>query len=93
MVLTELPLVSPPLAENLTGTSRADVLRNLNSMEARALVREAAAHGHTECGGSIELHRPCRIIRLQLRRFAGRDEVHAGVFSPIALIYRQNPPI
>lgn len=39
-VLTEWPLVSAPMAEALTGASRAAVQRNLAWMEARGLIRE-----------------------------------------------------
>jgi hypothetical protein len=38
--LTEWPLVSAPMAETLTGASRAAVQRNLNWMEKRGLIRE-----------------------------------------------------
>lgn len=40
VLLTEWPLVSAPMAETLTGTSRASVQRNLAWMEERGLVRE-----------------------------------------------------
>jgi hypothetical protein len=43
--LSEWPLVSAPMAEALTGASRAAVLRNLAWMEARGLVREVTAQG------------------------------------------------
>jgi hypothetical protein len=39
-VLTEWPLVSAPMAEAMTGASRAAVQRNLAWMEARGLIRE-----------------------------------------------------
>ena len=39
-VLTEWPLVSAPMAETLTGASRAAVQRNLVWMEARGLICE-----------------------------------------------------
>ena len=39
-VLTEWPLVSAPMAETLTNSSRAAVQRNLTWMEARGLIRE-----------------------------------------------------
>ena len=44
-VLTEWPLVSAPMAEALTGASRAAVQRNLAWMEARDLVRELTGQG------------------------------------------------
>ena len=44
-VLTEWPLVSAPMAEALTGASRAAVQRNLIWMEARGLVREMTGQG------------------------------------------------
>ena len=44
-VLTEWPLVSAPMAETLTGASRAAVQRNLAWMEARNLVRELTRQG------------------------------------------------
>jgi len=44
-VLTEWPLVSAPMAEALTGASRAAVQRNLAWMEARGLVREMTGQG------------------------------------------------
>lgn len=40
--LAEWPLVSAPMAERLTGASRAAVQRNLAWMEARGLIREVA---------------------------------------------------
>jgi hypothetical protein len=43
--LTEWPLVSAPMAEALTGASRAAVQRNLAWMEARGLVREMTGQG------------------------------------------------
>ena len=42
---TEWPLVSAPMAEALTGASRAAVQRNLTWMEARGLVREMTGQG------------------------------------------------
>ena len=39
-VLTEWPVVSAPMAETLTGASRAAVQRNLAWMEAQGLIRE-----------------------------------------------------
>lgn len=39
-VLTEWPLVSAPMAETMTGTSRAAVQRNLVWMETHGLIRE-----------------------------------------------------
>lgn len=44
-VLTEWPLVSAPMAEALTGASRAAVQRNLAWMEGRGLVREVTGQG------------------------------------------------
>lgn len=44
-VLTEWPLTSAPMAETLTGTSRAAVQRNLAWMEARGLIREVTGQG------------------------------------------------
>jgi len=44
-VLTEWPLVSAPMAEALTGASRAAVQRNLAWMEARGLIREMTGQG------------------------------------------------
>jgi Fe2+ or Zn2+ uptake regulation protein len=44
-VLTEWPLLSAPMAEALTGTSRAAVQRNLTWMEERGLVREVTGQG------------------------------------------------
>ena len=44
-VLTAWPLVSAPMAEALTGTSRAAVQRNLAWMEARDLIREVTGQG------------------------------------------------
>ena len=44
-VLTEWPLVSAPMAEALTGNSRAAVQRNLAWMEAHGLIREVTGQG------------------------------------------------
>jgi hypothetical protein len=44
-VLNEWPLVSAPMAEALTGASRAAVQRNLAWMEARGLIREVTGQG------------------------------------------------
>jgi len=44
-VLTEWPLVSAPMAEALTGASRAAIQRNLAWMEARGLIREMTGQG------------------------------------------------
>lgn len=44
-VLTEWPLVSAPMAEALTRTSRAAVQRNLAWMETRGLIREVTGQG------------------------------------------------
>ena len=43
--LTEWPLISAPMAEALTGASRAAVQRNLAWMEARDLIREVTGQG------------------------------------------------
>lgn len=43
--LTDWPLLSAPMAEHLTGVSRAAVQRNLTWMEAHGLIREAAGQG------------------------------------------------
>ncbi|WP_430389688.1 helix-turn-helix domain-containing protein [Blastomonas fulva] len=44
-VLTEWPLVSAPMAEAITGSSRAAVQRNLALMEDKGLVREMTGQG------------------------------------------------
>ena len=44
-VLTEWPVVSAPMAEALTGASRAAVQRNLAWMETRGLIREVTGQG------------------------------------------------
>lgn len=44
-VLTEWPLVSAPMAETLTGASRAAVQRNLAWMDERGLIREVTGQG------------------------------------------------
>jgi hypothetical protein len=44
-VLAEWPLVSAPMAEALTGASRAAVQRNLAWMEARGLIHEVTGQG------------------------------------------------
>lgn len=44
-VLTEWPLVSAPMAEAMTGASRAAVQRNLAWMETRGLIREVTGQG------------------------------------------------
>jgi hypothetical protein len=44
-VLTEWPFVSAPMAEALTGASRAAVQRNLAWLEARGLIREVTGQG------------------------------------------------
>lgn len=44
-VLTEWPVVSAPMAETLTGASRAAVQRNLAWMEERDLIREVTGQG------------------------------------------------
>ena len=43
--LTEWPLVSAPMAESLTGASRAAVQRNLAWMKAHGLIREVTGQG------------------------------------------------
>lgn len=43
--LTEWPLISAPMAEAVTGASRAAVQRNLAWMEARHLIREVTGQG------------------------------------------------
>ena len=43
--LTEWPLISAPMAEALTGASRAAVQRNLTWMEAHGLIREVTGQG------------------------------------------------
>ena len=45
VLLAEWPLVSAPMAETLTGASRAAVQRNLAWMEARGLIREMTGQG------------------------------------------------
>ncbi len=44
-VLTEWPLTSAPMAEALTGASRAAVQRNLIRLEERGLIREMTGQG------------------------------------------------
>ena len=44
MVLMEWPLISAPMAETLTGASRASVGRNLAWMEHHGLIREITGH-------------------------------------------------
>ena len=44
-VLADWPLVSAPMAETLTGASRAAVQRNLAWMQARGLIREVTGQG------------------------------------------------
>jgi hypothetical protein len=44
-VLTEWPLISAPMAESLTGASRAAVQRNLTWMQDRGLIREMTGQG------------------------------------------------
>jgi hypothetical protein len=44
-VVTEWPLVSAPMAEAMTGASRAAVQRNLAWMEAHGLIREVTGQG------------------------------------------------
>ena len=43
--LTEWPLISAPMAEALTGASRAAIQRNLTWMEVHGLIREVTGHG------------------------------------------------
>jgi HTH DNA binding domain len=45
VVLTDWPLVSAPMAEELTGASRAAVQRNLTWMEGQGLLREVTGQG------------------------------------------------
>lgn len=44
-VFTEWPLVSGPMAQAVTGASRAAVQRNLNWMETNGLIREVTGQG------------------------------------------------
>jgi hypothetical protein len=44
-VFVEWPLVSAPMAEAMTGVSRAAVQRNLNWMESHGLIREVTGQG------------------------------------------------
>jgi Fic family protein len=44
-VLADWPLVSAPMAEALTGASRAAVQRNLAWMEAKGLIHEITGQG------------------------------------------------
>lgn len=44
-VLSEWPLISAPMAEVLTGASRAAIQRNLAWMEARGMIREMTGQG------------------------------------------------
>lgn len=44
-LLAEWPLVSAPMAEALTGASRAAVQRNLAWMQAQGLIREVTGQG------------------------------------------------
>jgi len=44
-VLTEWPLISAPMAEAMTGASRAATQRNLAWMEAQGLIREVTGQG------------------------------------------------
>jgi Fic family protein len=44
-VLTEWPMVSAPMAQAVTGASRAAVQRNLAWMEEQGLIREVTGHG------------------------------------------------
>ena len=52
-VLTEWPLVSAPMAENLIGASRAAVQRNLIWMEAHGLIREVTGQGRFRMWRSV----------------------------------------
>jgi len=44
-VLTEWPMLSAPMAEHLTGSSRAAIQRNLNWMQGHGLIEEITGHG------------------------------------------------
>jgi DNA-binding IclR family transcriptional regulator len=44
-VLVEWPMVTTGLAQQLTGASKAAVLRNLDRMQARGLLREVTGQG------------------------------------------------
>jgi DNA-binding IclR family transcriptional regulator len=44
-VLSEWPLVSAPMAEEITGASRAALQRNLNDMAQMGLIREITGQG------------------------------------------------
>jgi hypothetical protein len=44
-ILTEWPVVSAPMAETLTGASRAAIQRNLAWMETQGLIREVTGQG------------------------------------------------
>ncbi len=44
-ILTEWPMVSAPMAEALTGASRAAVQRNLAWKETQGLIREVTGQG------------------------------------------------
>ena len=52
-VLTDWPLVSAPMAENLIGASRAAVQRNLIWMEAHGLIREVTGQGRFRMWRSV----------------------------------------
>ena len=45
LILAEWPLVSAPMAEKLTGASRAAIQRNLSWMEEKGLVQEVTGNG------------------------------------------------
>lgn len=47
-----MPLVAAPMAEALTGASRATVQRNLTWMEARSLIREVTSQRLSDVEGS-----------------------------------------
>lgn len=44
-LLSEWPLISAPMAEELTGISRAAVQRNLNWMQVNGLIHEVTGQG------------------------------------------------
>jgi len=58
--LTEWPLVSAPMAEAVTGASRAAVQRNLAWMEARGLIREVTGQGRFRMWRAVT-HKPARL--------------------------------
>jgi hypothetical protein len=64
-VLTEWPIVSAPMAEALTHTSRAAVQRNFAWMEAGGLIREMTGQGRYRMwrveirANRFTIHDPC----------------------------------